>query len=216
MSRLNSLRDDNDPSQTFEGENFMILQQTSNILLGKVKSLGSIQTPMSSMSFLNTVPAKFHSWTANPVTDVLSAYRYLTYHLLQTTAADAERLKTNGKNAFEVRNEIQVHRAVNLSVSYTEHTMIDWVQKFLEEVDDVSVKTVLQKVLNLFSLFLLERHLATLYITGYASGGQFGEQLREKLRVAVAELKPEALALVDSVAPDDFILHSALGASDGR
>lgn len=36
MSRLNTLRDDNDPSQTFEGENFMILQQTSNILLGKV------------------------------------------------------------------------------------------------------------------------------------------------------------------------------------
>uniref|UniRef100_A0A8R1EDW2 Acyl-CoA oxidase C-alpha1 domain-containing protein n=1 Tax=Caenorhabditis japonica TaxID=281687 RepID=A0A8R1EDW2_CAEJA len=35
MSRLNTLRDDNDPSQTYEGENFMILQQTSNILLGK-------------------------------------------------------------------------------------------------------------------------------------------------------------------------------------
>ncbi|PIO55784.1 hypothetical protein TELCIR_22828, partial [Teladorsagia circumcincta] len=34
-SRLNELRDSFDPSQTFEGENYMILQQTSNILLQK-------------------------------------------------------------------------------------------------------------------------------------------------------------------------------------
>ncbi|EGT38625.1 hypothetical protein CAEBREN_26277 [Caenorhabditis brenneri] len=216
MSRLNTLRDDNDPSQTFEGENFMILQQTSNILLGKVRSLGSIDTPMSTMSFLNKNPSKFSSWSSNPVDDVLSAYRYLAYHLLQMTASDANKLKNSGKNAFEVRNEIQVHRAVNLSIAYTEHTMIDWVQKFLEDVEDSTVKNVLQKVLNLFSLFLLERHLATLYITGYASGGKFGEELREKLRLAVAEIKPESMALVDSIAPDDFILHSALGASDGR
>ncbi|KAF1757214.1 hypothetical protein GCK72_013669 [Caenorhabditis remanei] len=216
MSRLNTLRDDNDPSQTFEGENFMILQQTSNILLGKVSSIGTINTPMSTMSFLNSNPSKFSSWSSNPVDDALSAYRYLTYHLLQTTSSEAKKLKGAGKNSFEVRNEIQVHRAVNLSVAYTEHTMIDWVQKFIEEVEDVTVKTVLQKVLNLFSLFLLERHLATLYITGYASGGKFGEDLREKLRHAVAELKPESMALVDSIAPDDFILHSALGASDGR
>lgn len=216
MSRLNTLRDDNDPSQTFEGENFMILQQTSNILLGKAQSIGSIETPMSTMSFLNQKPSKFSSWSSNPVNDVLSAYRYLTYHLLQTTSAEAYRLKASGKNSFEVRNEIQIHRAVNLSVAYTEHTMIHWVQQFLKEIEDQSVKPVLQKVLNLFSLFLLERHLATLYITGYASGGKFGEDLREKLRLAVAELKPEAIALVDSIAPDDFILHSALGASDGK
>ncbi|CAI2351744.1 unnamed protein product [Caenorhabditis sp. 36 PRJEB53466] len=216
MSRLNSLRDDNDPSQTFEGENFMILQQTSNILLGKAKTLGSISTPMSSMSFLNSVPSPFTSWSSNPATDVLSAYRYLTYHLLKTTSSEVESLKASGKNAFEVRNEIQVHRAVNLSVAYTEHTMIDWVHKFVQEVEDPSVKAVLQKVLNLFSLFLLERHLASLYITGYATGGQFGEDLRQKLRAAVAEIKPESMALVDAIAPDDFILHSALGASDGR
>ncbi|CAO4373524.1 unnamed protein product [Caenorhabditis nigoni] len=216
MSRLNTLRDDNDPSQTFEGENFMILQQTSNILLGKVTSLGSINTPMSTMTFLNSTPSNFSSWTSNPVNDALSAYRYLTYHLLQTTSSEAKKLKQSGKNSFEVRNEIQVHRAVNLSIAYTEHTMIDWVQKFVEEVEDVTLKGVLQKVLNLFSLFLLERHLATLYITGYASGGKFGEELREKLRKAVADIKPESMALVDSIAPDDFILNSALGASDGK
>lgn len=216
MSRLNTLRDDNDPSQTFEGENFMILQQTSNILLGKVSSIGSINTPMSTMSFLNSAPSKFSSWTSNPVNDALAAYRYLTHYLLQTTSDEANKLKKSGKNSFEVRNEIQVHRAVNLSIAYTEHTMIDWVQKFVKEVEDVTVKRVLQKVLNLFSLFLLERHLATLYISGYASGGKFGEELREKLRQAVTEIKPESMALVDSIAPDDFILHSALGASDGK
>ncbi|KAE9416997.1 hypothetical protein Angca_004361 [Angiostrongylus cantonensis] len=37
-SRLNELRDSFDSSQTFEGENDMILQQTSNVLLAKVLS----------------------------------------------------------------------------------------------------------------------------------------------------------------------------------
>ncbi len=32
-SRLNDLRNDYDPSQTFEGENHMVIQQTSNYLL---------------------------------------------------------------------------------------------------------------------------------------------------------------------------------------
>ncbi|CAI5448751.1 unnamed protein product [Caenorhabditis angaria] len=217
LSRLNTLRDDNDPSMTFEGENFMILQQTSNILLAKSKSSAKILTPMRTMEFFNHQPIKFQGWTNDTISDVLQAYRFLLHHLIQKTNSDAEILKKSGKNAFEVRNETQVHRALNLSIIYSENTIIEWTKEFLEnEVEDRNVKEVLRKVLTLYSLFVLERHLATLYISEYTTGGQFGDQLREKLRSSIFSLKNEAIALVDSIAPDDFILHSVLGASDGR
>lgn len=50
-SRLNSLRDSSDPNQTFEGENNILLQQTSNIILTKYKS-GTLDTPMKTFTYI--------------------------------------------------------------------------------------------------------------------------------------------------------------------
>ena len=38
-SRLNDLRDSFDPSQTFEGENNILVQQSSNYLLGQKRAV---------------------------------------------------------------------------------------------------------------------------------------------------------------------------------
>lgn len=50
-SRLNTLRSSADPNQTFEGENNILLQQTSNILIGKFKG-GELNTPMKTFTFV--------------------------------------------------------------------------------------------------------------------------------------------------------------------
>ncbi|CAD6194218.1 unnamed protein product [Caenorhabditis auriculariae] len=216
LSRLNELRNDNDPSQTYEGENFMILQQSSNILLAKAQAGQNVKTPMNTMNFFNSKPTKFSGWSEDVVKDALDAYKFLLFYTLRISSEDADRLKKAGKNSFDVRNDIQVHRALTLSISYTEHTIIDWAHQFLDTVEDRDVREVLRKCVSLYALFVLERHLATLYIAGYATGGEFGEQLRQKLREHVAALKDEALALVDAVAPPDFVLNSALGTADGK
>ena len=47
------------------------------------------------------------------------------------------------------------------------------------------------------------------------SGPEAARELRECIIKLCKDLKPEAVALVDALAPPDFILNSVLGASNG-
>ncbi|PAV65719.1 hypothetical protein WR25_19676 [Diploscapter pachys] len=228
-SRLNDLRESFDPSQTYEGENNMILQQSSNIIFAKVyqilpfKTILEVQmkephtrTPMGTMNYLLDTPKKFSGFSNCIVEDVLSAYKYLIRHLIETSMRDYEKLKTTGKDSFTIRNEIQVHRAHTLSIAYGEHAIIQWGLEFVRDIAEQKSKQVMQRVLSLYSLFVLDKHLATLYISGYCSGPEFGDGIRSSLRLTCASLAPDAIGLVDVLAPPDFILGSSLGAEDGR
>ncbi|PIO55864.1 Acyl-CoA oxidase [Teladorsagia circumcincta] len=75
---------------------------------------------------------------------------------------------------------------------------------------------VLLRLIALYGLFSLEKHLATCYMGGYCSGPEFGETTRLNIRKLESEISPDAVALVDAIAPPDFVLNSALGASDGK
>ena len=87
----------------------------------------------------------------------------------------------------------------------------------IELTDDVSVATELRVVLKrlaaLFGTFHLEKHMSVL------AQGYFEPSSSVVLHAAIEELcaqiKPDAVALVDAIAPPDFILNSVLGRSDG-
>lgn len=51
---------------------------------------------------------------------------------------------------------------------------------------------------------------------GYFKGPEPAEFYKEGIIQLLPKLKPESVALVDSIAPPDFILNSALGMSDGN
>ncbi|PAV88524.1 hypothetical protein WR25_07905 isoform C [Diploscapter pachys] len=110
-SNLNSVYSNYDPSQTFEGENNLLMQQTSNIILAKVAGRNSETrnaSPMNLFNFLAERPKRFEKYSSCIVHDVLSAYEYLIHYLIQVTIAERHKLKTEGKDPFTILNETQV------------------------------------------------------------------------------------------------------------
>lgn len=78
-------------------------------------------------------------------------------------------------------------------------------------------REVLTKLCSLFGATNLEKRLGDLYSGGYASPeSNLNNFLREGLIILCRDLLENAVALVDVLAPPDFILNSALGMSDGE
>jgi acyl-CoA oxidase len=54
------------------------------------------------------------------------------------------------------------------------------------------------------------------FLGGYAVGPEAAQLIRDGILDLFSKLKPEAVALVDVLAPPDFVLNSVLGKSDGK
>lgn len=78
-------------------------------------------------------------------------------------------------------------------------------------------REVLTQLCSLFGAITLEKRLGDLYGGGYASSSSnIDNFLREGIIILCRDLLDNAVALVDILAPPDFILNSPLGMSDGE
>uniref|UniRef100_A0A1B6DNY0 Acyl-coenzyme A oxidase n=1 Tax=Clastoptera arizonana TaxID=38151 RepID=A0A1B6DNY0_9HEMI len=225
-SGLSDLRNDNDANCTYEGDNNVLVQQTTNWLFhlwSRRHEKGIFETPLGSVSFIensnNILKRKMNISSMDDTTDpkvILEAYEWLICYLLQ---ASFNRLKDNqslGKDAFTAKNDCQVYYARTLAIAYGERFIL---KKFVEFADalqnEVEVQKVLIKVGALYGTWSLDKHLILLYQGGYINGPESSIQLRETILLLCSQLKPEAVSLADVIAPPDFILNSTIGSSNG-
>ncbi|XP_059932732.1 peroxisomal acyl-coenzyme A oxidase 3 [Gadus macrocephalus] len=228
MNRLGALRDDNDPNCTYEGDNNVLLQQTSNYLLSCVQAKqrggGPIQSPMGSINFLDDydviINQCFAATTMEQCMDPavpLAAYKWLVCFLLGESQTKLAQEKASGKDDFEARNNSQVYYCRSLALAYIEHMALQSYCAILESDDTpAALRPVLTKLGALYGLWTLSNHMATLYQGGYFSGKNATEFVNTAILTLCTQLKDEAVALVDVVAPPDFILNSTIGKADGN
>ncbi|XP_068443753.1 peroxisomal acyl-coenzyme A oxidase 3 isoform X2 [Clinocottus analis] len=118
MNRLGDLRNDNDPNCTYEGDNNVLLQQTSNYLLSWLDAKRSdgvrIESPFHSVDFLDDfhkiLETKFTSNTMEECMDSavpVAAYKWLVCFLLEESQRRLEQQRASGKDDFEARNNSQ-------------------------------------------------------------------------------------------------------------
>uniref|UniRef100_A0A8C0J564 Acyl-coenzyme A oxidase n=1 Tax=Chelonoidis abingdonii TaxID=106734 RepID=A0A8C0J564_CHEAB len=228
MNRLGDIRNDNDPNCTYEGDNNVLLQQTSNYLLSwvnaKHQDKASVASPLGSVNFLedynHILGQKF---TASSVEDCmdssvpLAAYKWLVCYLLRESALKLSHEKQTGSSDFEARNNSQVYYCRSLAIAFIEQTVL---QRYHEYTHDPDTPSTLQPVLKhlsaLYGLWSLSKHMAVLYQGGYVSGEQPGRFMQHAILELCSKLKDDAVALVDVIAPPDFILNSPIGRADGE
>jgi len=148
---------------------------------------------------------------------LIRTYKWLVCYLLQSTAEKFSSTQQTGKDPFTSKNDCQVYAARTLSIAFIEHYSLEifWSKLCCKPGLPQEIREVLTKILLLYGLWSLEKHLATLYQGGYAEGPVPANIIRDAILELCTAIKPEAIALVDSIAPSDFVLNSALGKSDG-
>ncbi|XP_063238465.1 peroxisomal acyl-coenzyme A oxidase 3-like isoform X2 [Bacillus rossius redtenbacheri] len=226
---LGDLRNNNDACCTYEGENSVLVQQNSNWLLQLWARRGDrsdkpFASPMGSVGFLahadRLLAARFSASSADEAVRpeaILAAYRWLVCYLLRSFDEKVRSLRKQGLDSFEAKNNSQAYFARNLSVAFVEHFIIlKFWQLATSKNMAPNLQAVLVKLCSLFGAWRLEKHLTTLYEGRYVSGSGPARMLRDGILQLCAQLKPEAVALADAVAPPDFFLNSVLGRSDGQ
>ncbi|XP_030555527.1 peroxisomal acyl-coenzyme A oxidase 3 isoform X1 [Drosophila novamexicana] len=224
-SGLGDLRNDNDANCTYEGENNTLIQQASNWLISLRRSNANFVdvSPLQTVSFLNdmnvilqTQGQEHNAAHALDVHNLLKALNWLTAWQLDATVKRVEQLQFAGKDAFETRNNIQVFAAQQLSIIYAERTIYYVFYKFVNSLPASAEQQVLLKLLSFYGANLVTKYSALFYQGGYFRNSSHIELYQQGILELLPVLKNEAIALVDAIAPTDFILNSPLGMSDGN
>ena len=213
VSRLGKIRDDNDANCTYEGDNNVLLQQTSNWLLSMDRQ-GKFESPAGTVDWLNgwndTVGPVFGDF--HDVGVILNCLRVLVFRLLKQTSKQIAELKSEGNDSFFARNNTQFHLARNLSLVFIQSVVVDRFRTFAEE--HKAEFPVLATLSCLYASWTLEQHATDLLVHEAISPVNL-KVVRAHVLNICKQLVPDAIALADTLAPPDFILNSALGHSSG-
>ncbi|XP_023703174.1 peroxisomal acyl-coenzyme A oxidase 3 isoform X2 [Cryptotermes secundus] len=226
-SGLGDLRNNFDASVTYEGDNNVLIQQTSNWLLrqwNKVREGEGVASPYNTVDFLSNaadiLKKKFTGRDLQDVTNhsfILNSYQWLICWLLQETHRRLCISQERGEDKFTARNNAQVFRARTLSLAYAENNaLVYFWRRCVSQSLDSTIQSVLVKLHVLYGLWCLEKHLTLFYQGGYATDSSLADLVKEGILQMCSQLKPEAVAVADSLAPPDFVLNSVIGKSDGK
>ncbi|TDG43363.1 hypothetical protein AWZ03_010231 [Drosophila navojoa] len=222
-SKLGQMRSDHDPLCTYEGDNNVLGQQASNWLL-RQWSAKELESPIGSVTFLRRREALLQLTFAqlrqqSPLDSwefALSCYEWLLCHLMARTTAHIEAQLAQGVHRFEARNNSQVGGARELSLAYAEYFAL---RSFVAHVRQLRLEEpyvqVLRTLYDVYALWLLESHMTTFYVGGFAVGGDFASAVQQRLLQSCAQLKDMAVSVADAIAPPDFALNSVIARADG-
>lgn len=222
-ANIGELRNNHDATVTYEGDNNVLIQQTSNWLLKQWS--GNVESPLGSVNFLLSRDDILSSFTFNRFQKsnmksfdfILKCYEWLLCHLLDSTSKYVKASKANGDDSFKAKNASQTYRASTLSLALAEYyAMCSFKVKFDATETPHDLKPELFVIFLIYGFWNLDKHLATFYIGGFAEGPQFSEFVRSSLIEACEQIKDSSVAIADALSPPDYVLNSVLGKADGN
>ncbi|KAI8088712.1 acyl-CoA dehydrogenase/oxidase C-terminal [Halteromyces radiatus] len=219
FSGLGQFYQDYLPNVTWEGDNYILTQQTAryllktyrNVVAGKAVPSEYNQTVNYLTQYLQntkakcpvTVPTDFN----NPEV-ILAAFGFRAAYGI---AKAAEQIDNQGRSWNSMLVEIN-----RISRAHCQFLLVRTFIIALQNANlDKATTAVLRNLATLFALHTMEKELSDFLLSGYLNGDQTS-MLKEQVIVLLEQVRPQAVPLVDAFALPDYYLHSALGRSDGN
>eukprot|EP00455_Lapot_gusevi_P026012 TRINITY_DN2745_c0_g1_i5.p1 TRINITY_DN2745_c0_g1~~TRINITY_DN2745_c0_g1_i5.p1 ORF type:complete len:699 (+),score=206.55 TRINITY_DN2745_c0_g1_i5:61-2157(+) len=225
------------PSQTYEGENNLMMLQVARYLTKNLGKIAKGQPLPPSLQYLGeTVPAIMGGEAQANVKSAadminaeffLRAFQFRASHLILSVAqkmrAQNKGYKKGAAATVPGPRPLSMEEAwqanvVDLLRAAQAHCGVLVLTAFSEAVNAApapALKQVLRNLLNLFAMYMMERDLGDYLEGGFFNPKQAG-WVRHNARALLAPVRRDAVPLVDAFAFSDHYLNSALGRYDGN
>ncbi|RUS16031.1 hypothetical protein BC937DRAFT_91678 [Endogone sp. FLAS-F59071] len=222
FSGLASFYEDYLPNVTWEGDNYILTQQTVRYLLKTFRNLAagksSSQNPtvIYMTTYLQDPTATCPATTLADFLNlelILSAFSHRAAHLVAHLVDQLDRQgRTWNSMLVEVARVSRAHCQLVLVQNFFSALQSD---PDLRSAERAPVRRVLTILAQLFALHTMEQELAEFLVCGYISAQQT-QMIKSQTLDLLAAIRPDAVALVDAFGLPDYYLNSALGKNDGK
>ncbi|ERN00166.1 peroxisomal acyl-coenzyme A oxidase 1 [Amborella trichopoda] len=206
------------PSCTYEGDNTVLFLQVARFLMKTISQLTSGIKPVGTAAYMGRLEQLMKStcdacsaedWLKPSV--VLGAFEARSARMAATCAQQISTSPSPEDGFTELSSAL-----AEAAVAHCQLIVVSkFIDKLQQDIPGAGVKHQLNNLCFVYALSLLHKHSGDFLSTGCITPKQ-AMLANEQLRSLYAQLRPNALALVDAFNYTDHFLNSALGLYDGN
>ena len=221
-TRLGALLADTDVTQTFEGENNVLIQQTAKFLLDAIRDIykGKVNNyETAKWLTINPVMEEKCQVTEKTAFCAVENLKFIMEHRANMTLQESalklqENVGTN-PDLFTAWNNTQVYHLQTAAKSYGEVFCFNEAVKVFEGCKCEKTKVVFKRLLDLWVLTRMDEDWGNFRLNDFINSEQY-RFVKELLIERSFELKDEVVGVIDALAAPDNVHGSPLGSYDGN
>ncbi|XP_033985232.1 peroxisomal acyl-coenzyme A oxidase 1 isoform X2 [Trematomus bernacchii] len=212
------------PACTYEGENTVMMLQTARYLLKSYRQAKDGQQLSGTVSYLNdanlqrvqpqTVAARPTVVDVNDLSSLVEVYKQRAAILVEMAAKSIQQELQHRKCQEDAWNNSSID-LVRASDAHCHYVVVKLFTDKLGEIGDTAIHSVLSTLALLYALHGIKNNSGDFLQAGLLSVPQV-LQVSVRVKELLSQLRPNAVALVDSFDVNDKRLNSVLGRYDGN
>ncbi|XP_048728454.1 peroxisomal acyl-coenzyme A oxidase 1-like [Ostrea edulis] len=204
------------PACTYEGENMVLMLQVARFLMKEYTKMMKGDSLSSLAEFLRSDLSKRSCMTEDVALRCLvMGYNHRAARLVSDAASNIQKLIGKGKSQLEAWNSSTVRLFWAARAFCHAFVVENFVKTVTEGNLDDQTRTVMTSLCKLYAVHGIITNLGEFIQDGFFSSTQV-QILQNKLMSLLADIRPNAVTLVDAFDYPDSVLQSCIGRYDGQ
>ncbi|XP_017337622.1 peroxisomal acyl-coenzyme A oxidase 1 isoform X1 [Ictalurus punctatus] len=208
---------------TYEGENTVMMLQTARYLVKSYRQVRDGKQLTGTVSYLNESRQHFQPRptgsrptviSINDLQSLVEAYKLRAANLVETAAKSLQTELQHSKSQEDAWNNSSLE-LIRASDAHCHYVVVKLFAAKLSEIGNTAVYSVLSTLALLYALHGVASNSGDFLQAGLLTVPQLA-QITQRIKALMAEIRPNAVALVDAFDYRDEMLNSTLGRYDGN